>query len=87
MVQGSGGLRTTSEAQFSPRGDLSFPSPAGDSRMMKNPDSNQGKRDERTEIRETTHRVMGSRQSQKSVERSGQRRQPKTGGTGGHPKK
>jgi hypothetical protein len=55
--------------------------------MMKNPDSNQGKRDERTEIRETTHRVMGSRQSQKSVERSGQRRQPKTGGTGGHPKK
>lgn len=28
----------------------------------------------RTEIRETTHRVMGSRQSQRPVERSGQPR-------------
>jgi hypothetical protein len=53
---------------------------------MKKNESNRGKPDERTEIRETTHRVMGSRQSQKSVERSGQRRQPKTGGTGGHGK-
>jgi hypothetical protein len=29
----------------------------------------------RSEIRETTHRVMGSRQSQRPVERSGQPRQ------------
>ncbi len=43
--------------------------------------------DERAEIREITHRVVGSRQSQKPVERSGQRRQPKTGGSGGHAKK
>lgn len=41
----------------------------------------------RKEIRETTRRVMGSRQSAKAVERSGQHRQPKTGGTGGHGKK
>ena len=54
--------------------------------IMKKNESSRGKPDERTEIRETTHRVMGSRQSQKSVERSGQRRQPKTGGTGGHGK-
>lgn len=36
----------------------------------------------RAEIRATTHRVMGSRQSPKQVERSNQPRQPKTGGTG-----
>lgn len=41
----------------------------------------------RKEIRETSRRVVGSRQSAKAVERSGQRRQPKTGGTGGHGKK
>lgn len=40
----------------------------------------------RKEIRETTRRVVGSRQSAKPVERTGQRRQPKTGGTGGHGK-
>ena len=43
--------------------------------------------DERTEIRELTHRAEGSRQSLKPVERSRQRRQPKTGGSGGHAKK
>ena len=42
---------------------------------------------ERTQIRETTKRVMPSRQSAKPVERSRQPRQPKTGGTGGHGKK
>jgi hypothetical protein len=36
----------------------------------------------RTEVRTTTHRVMGSRQSEKEPEHSRQRRQPKTGGTG-----
>jgi len=41
----------------------------------------------RQEIRSVEHRVMGSRQSNKPVERSNQRRQPKTGGTGGHGKK
>lgn len=41
----------------------------------------------RKEIRAVGHRVTGSRQSNKPVERSGQRRQPKTGGTGGHGKK
>ena len=40
----------------------------------------------RKEIRATDHRTMGSRQSKKPVERSNQRRQPKTGGTGGHGK-
>jgi hypothetical protein len=30
-------------------------------------------------IQEVTHRVMGSRQSERSIERSGQRRQPKRG--------
>ena len=51
------------------------------------PDARTGGTASRTEIRETTRRVMGSRQSAKAVERSGQRRQPKTGGTGGHGKK
>ena len=46
-----------------------------------------GGHDERAEIREITKRVTGSRQSPKPVERSNQRRQPKTGGTGGHGKK
>lgn len=36
----------------------------------------------REEIREVTHRVMGSRQSPKTAERSNQPRQPKTGGKG-----
>jgi len=51
---------------------------------MKAKDPSPSGRDERAEIRETTHRVVGSRQSKKPVERSGQRRQPKTGGSGGH---
>lgn len=38
----------------------------------------------RQDIRTSTHRTMGSRQSKKPVERSNQRRQPKTGGAGGH---
>ena len=31
------------------------------------------------EIRSVSHRVMGSRQSQRKIERSGERRQPKRG--------
>ncbi|MCB1204139.1 MAG: hypothetical protein KDN18_07755 [Verrucomicrobiae bacterium] len=54
---------------------------------MKPKSSSSPGHDERSEIRELTHRVTGSRQSQKPVERSRQRRQPKTGGTGGHAKK
>lgn len=38
----------------------------------------------REDIRTTDHRTMGSRQSRKPAERSNQRRQPKTGGAGGH---
>jgi hypothetical protein len=40
----------------------------------------------RNEIRATTRRVMPSRQSKKQIERSNQPRQPKTGGTGNHPR-
>lgn len=36
------------------------------------------------EIRAVEHRTVGSRQSKKPAERSNQRRQPKTGGSGGH---
>lgn len=54
---------------------------------MKQKASSPDEHDERAEIRELTHRVTGSRQSQKPVERSRQRRQPKTGGSGGHAKK
>jgi hypothetical protein len=42
---------------------------------------------ERQIIRELEHRIVGSRQPQKPVERSNHPRQPKTGGTGGHGKK
>lgn len=34
---------------------------------------------QREEIREVTHRVMGSRQSERKIERSGSHRQPKRG--------
>jgi hypothetical protein len=51
------------------------------------PDARSGSTASRKEIRATSHRVVGSRQSAKPVERGGQRRQPKTGGTGGHAKK
>jgi hypothetical protein len=54
--------------------------------MKQNKPSSSAEHDERAEIRELTHRVVGSRQSQKAPERSRQRRQPKTGGTGGHGK-
>lgn len=51
------------------------------------PDARTSGNASRKEIRATAHRVVGSRQSAKAVERSGQRRQPKTGGTGGRGKK
>lgn len=38
-----------------------------------------GSLNQRKEIREITHRVMGSRQSNRKLERSGSRRQPKRG--------
>lgn len=43
--------------------------------------------DARREMRGLSHRTVGSRQQLKPLEHSGQHRQPKTGGTGGHGKK
>ena len=43
--------------------------------------------DARQEMRELSHRTVGSRQPMKPIERSRHHRQPKTGGTGGHGKK
>lgn len=68
-----------------PAGTLPVPTGFPLSALSTEPQENLQAVGGREEIRETTRRVVGSRQSARKPERSGERRQPKRGHGSQHP--